>query len=296
MPDFRKNIEDAEFKPDFTTQTTTGPNAEGDQQTWQNPRPQLTQSSAQELAELMGAKLTQVSMSGPYAQDKPQWQLDFGTGDLHDAAMVYDRYQRAPEHFSQNMADEIAYGAKYPGGVGAAGGGPATAPPPAAPPPSGGGGMTPGPNWPPAPPPNLPGPVWPNTPPPNIQGPDWTNVPPPPPPTGVNPTPIHPGTGVGNPGGYTPPPPMGVFQPPISFNGEPQQLPGASTWKPYTPRPHNDTPVSPLLLPQMLNGELPPAAFTGGAPGGLLTLEELKRRAGGGLPASYTRPGGLLAP
>lgn len=204
MPDFRQAIEQANFKPSYTTNSTTGPNAEGQEQTWQNPNPQLEQSSAQELASLLGATLSEVNYSGgPYSQQKPQYQIDFGANDDYDASMVYDRYQRSPGSFNQQTADEIkssnspsVAAQEFAAGKLNSGGGFGGHPGAPAP-----GGGTPGTPYTP-PPANIPGPNWGNTsPPPNIPGP---NVPvnPLPGPTGVPPVnQFSPGAT----GGYTSP-------------------------------------------------------------------------------------------
>jgi hypothetical protein len=226
MPDFRKTIDDAKFKPEMTTISTTGPNAEGVETTWQNPNKQLTQSSAEELANLMGAKLVPISYNaGPYSQDKPQYQLDFGDGDLHDASMVYSNYQRNPDSFNQQMQDEFKSSAGpsvaqaefdagklggHPSNPGADGGG--TSP------------NSPGPKWPDAPNPNTPGPKWPDAPPPNVSGPVW-KLPELPvfKPTGPAVVPVG-DSGVANPGGYTPPPMyQGQFPLPINLN-DPEEI------------------------------------------------------------------------
>jgi len=210
MPDFRKTIDDAGYKPVYTQQNTTGPDGPdpgGDPDVYRN-NPQLDQSSAQKLADLMGATLVPITYNGgPYSQDKPQYQLDFGTGDLHDASMVYANYQRNPGSFDQQMADEfktsqnpsvaaqefaagkLSPPAGHPANPGAGAGA--------------GGGYNPNPNIPP--PANKPGPV-------------WTLPPLPGQPTNPAVVPV-PGTGVQTPGGFTPPPLFsGQFPMPIDLN------------------------------------------------------------------------------
>lgn len=295
MPDFRKSIEDANFKPVMERISTTGPNAAGEQETWQNPRDQLSQSSAAELAELMGATQSQVRYeAGPYSQNKPQWQIDFGGPDKYDAAMVWERYQKNPESFNQQMADELKSSGgpsvvqqefdagKLNGGHGAGAGGA-----------GGGGGMglTPGPKWPDAPPPNIPGPDW--------------EMPAVPGPTGKDPVPLHPGTGVQDPGSYKPggipaTPSTGFPRPIDLTNGQPAganagsnavdaqlELPQVVTPRGYTPRPYIDQPVSLLNSSGLPNAVQEP----GEGPGGLLTQEQLKKRAGGYIPSKYKPPG-----
>jgi len=312
MPDFRKAIEDAKFKPDMETISTTGPNATGEEQTWVNPRQQLSQSSAAELAELMGATQSQVRYdAGPFTQNKPQWQIDFSPdkGDEFDAAMVYENYQKRPDSFNAQMADElkIARG-PLPPGVERAGNEETWQGPPINPLASdayrhGGGGFDkpvtggsdPGPDKPVV---DLkPGPKWPDPPPPLKEGPGWDDdllkVPGP---TGVDPVPLFPGTGVKDPGGFKPggiPDLPGGFPRPIDLAGNAGgELPQSVTPRAYTPRPGGG-PGSLLGMPQQAMGDLPSAVMQASGPGGLLTIDELKKRAGGYLPAKYQR--GLLS-
>jgi hypothetical protein len=226
MPDFRKTLDESAYKPAYTPQNTTGPDGpdpDGDPDVYRN-NPQLDQSSAQKLAELLGATLVPVTYSGgPYAQDKPQYQLDFGSGDLQDASMVYSNYQRNPSSFNQQMQDE--YKTSSSPSVAAAEFAAGKLSPPAghAPvnPGAGGGGNNPnapGPTWPNSPPPNIPGPKWPDAPPANKPGPIWTLPPLPGQPTNPAVVPV-PGTGVQTPGGFTPPPLFsGQFPMPIDLN------------------------------------------------------------------------------
>ena len=188
MPDFRGTLDKAKFDPQYDRINTTGPNAAGEQQTWQNPNQQLTQSSAQQLADLMGAKLEPLTYGGgPYSQDKPQYELKFsGSPDQYDAAMVADRYARAPEFFNASMAAELASSGRPSVAAQEAmdrGRGPVSpAPSPSVPPPGAGTpttGLVPGPKW---------------------KMPELPSMP-----TAPGTT-IIPGGGVANPGGFTPPP------------------------------------------------------------------------------------------
>lgn len=209
MPDYRGNLDQAKYNPQFVGQSTTGPNGDGEMQTWQN-RPGLEESSAQQLARILGADLTQISYNGgPYSQQRPQYQLDFAGPDNYDAAMNAFSYQNAPAHFNAQLDAELASSRSKPVAIqemeanAAAGQGaymlpppPKTTapaphptpnpqqPPPVTPPP-----VLPGapirPGEPPAPPPvtpggptTVPGPTWPAPPPSTIPGPKWPDSPP----------------------------------------------------------------------------------------------------------------------
>ncbi len=184
------------FSPTFQNMVTVGP----DGQQW-GGRPMLTQGAAQQLGNMLGADRVQAVEynGGPYSTNVPQYNLDFGTGNLHDATLLYEQYLRAPspQQFQNQLRDELAsdqrppvavqealdrgvdlYGTGRPGG--ASGGGGAL-------PPGGGGGMG-------------------TTPPrPNLPGPTWTPPTVPPQPTGPQTTPYT-GPPVRTPGSYTVPP------------------------------------------------------------------------------------------
>lgn len=225
MPDFRGNLDQAKYDPRFVGQSTTGPNAMGEQQTWQN-RPGLEESSAQQLARLLGADLSALTYNGgPYSLERPQYQLDFGSGNTHDAAMLARNYQNAPEFFNASLAAELASDRAKPVAIqemearAAAGKGaymlPPTPsiqvpahpthptptpqqPPPVPPPPTlPGAPIRPGeptaPPPPPEPPPTtVPGPTWPTPPPTTVPGPKWPDSPSPNIPGPTWPTPTAP--------------------------------------------------------------------------------------------------------
>lgn len=259
MPDFRGNLDQAKFDPRFVGQSTTGPNAMGEQQTWQN-RPGLEESSAQQLARLLGADLSALTYNGgPYSQERPQYQLDFGSGNKHDAAMLASNYQNAPDFYNASLAAELASDRAKPVAMqemearAAAGQGarmlpptpsiqvpahpthPAPTPqqpPPVSPPPTLPGApirpgeptapptTVPGPKWPDSPSPNIPGQTWPTPTAPNKPGPIWTLPALPAPPTRPGVVQVSPGA----PGGYTAPPAYtGSFPLPIQLLMQQQQ-------------------------------------------------------------------------
>jgi len=212
MPDYRGNLDQAKFQPQYANQSTTGPNGDGEMQTWQN-RPGLEESSAQQLARLLGADLAQVNYNGgPYSQQRPQFQLDFDTPNNHDAAMLASNYQNVPDFFNASLNAELASDRSKPVAIqemearAAAGQGaymlppppkptapaphpvpspqPPQQPPPVSPPPTlPGAPIRPG--EPSAPPPTspggpttVPGPTWPAPPPTTVPGPKWPDAPP----------------------------------------------------------------------------------------------------------------------
>jgi len=224
MPDFRRTIDEAGYKPAYTQQNTTGPDGPdpgGDPDVYRN-NPQLDQSSAQKLADLMGATLVPITYNGgPYSQDKPQYQLDFGTGDLHDASMVYANYQRNPGSFNQQMQDEFKTSqspsvAQQEFDAGKLGGGHPVNP---GAPGAGTPGLVPGQTpWPKTEDPNTPGKTWPAVGTGNTPGTVWTLPPLPAGPTGPGIKPVT-DTGVAGAGGYTAPPLFqGPFPMPIDLN------------------------------------------------------------------------------
>lgn len=254
MPDYRGNLDQAKYNPQFVGQSTTGPNGDGEMQTWQN-RPGLEESSAQQLARILGADLTQISYNGgPYSQQRPQYQLDFAGPDNYDAAMNAFSYQNAPAHFNAQLDAELASSRSKPVAIqemeanAAAGQGAYMLPPPPKPtapaphptpnpqqpPPVTTPPVLPGapirPGEPPAPPTTVPGPKWPDSPPGNIPGPTWPAPTPPNSPGPIWQLPTLPGaptapavvkaptTGVANPGGFTSQPPYsGGFPMPIQL-------------------------------------------------------------------------------
>lgn len=235
MPDFRAQLDEAKFKPQFAGQSTTGPNGDGAMQTWQN-RPGLEESSAQQLARLLGADLTEVNYNGgPYSQQRPQYQLDFDTGNLHDGSMVASNYQNSPQFFNSSLQAELASDRAKPVAIqemearAAAGQGAYMLPPPGSSPqgpgghpptpppanPGGSGPNGPGPTWPAPPPTTKPGPSWPAPTAPNSPGPVWQLPTLPGAPTAPSVV-KAPTSGVSNPGGYTSQPLYsGAFPQPI---------------------------------------------------------------------------------
>ena len=222
MPDYRKQIDDAKFQPNYANDAIEGPGDTSPPETWTHDV--LDQSSAQQLADLLGAKLVETKYdSGPFQPAHRQWQLDFGAdSDDLDASLLYDTYRRSPDHFNGGMAAMLkppgpvgnvgSEPARPPGGPGTGGGGPQY--PPGS---SGGSGTVPGPgNWPSTPPPNVPGPGW--TPDPLPGRPDTPAVE------------LDPTTGVKPGGGFTAPPKFqGSFPMPLELPmDEPEytQIPG----------------------------------------------------------------------
>lgn len=152
-------------------------------------RNQLDLQSAQDLASRLGATLVQLNYEGgPFSLQKPQYQLDFGTGNMHDANLLYDQYLRAPDkiQFDNQLRDELKNDRS--GGYSGSGGySQPSAPPSPSGAPSGGGGLG---TIPPSPLPQTP---------PNWMQQQLPGAPQRPPVT------QYPGSGVGNPGGYTVP-------------------------------------------------------------------------------------------
>lgn len=190
MPSYSDTLNGYRPTTEVTSTQGTGSDASA------GARAQLDLQSAQDLANRLGATLVQLNYdSGPFSLQKPQYQLDFGSGNLHDATLLYDQYLRAPskDQFNAQLAAELKTD-RSGGPVGPGGGGGYSQPPAPAPGGLPGGGVG---TIPPSPLPRTP--------------PDWfpRQVPPQP-----NKPPVtqYPGTGVGNPGGYTVP---GLFSGPF---------------------------------------------------------------------------------
>lgn len=184
MPTYTESLQG--YQPSGTVPSgTNGP----DGQSWGSGQ-QLNQQSAQEFANRLGATLVPITYdSGPFSLQNPQYQLDFGTGNLHDASLLYQSYLRAPAFFNDSLQAELrndAAGSSGPSG-GAGGYRPPSPGPSASPGPSSGPGM------PPMRPPTG-----------GAQPPVWT---PPAQPGRPNtpPVTIYPGSGVLSGGGYTAP-------------------------------------------------------------------------------------------
>jgi len=151
------------LNPTFQNMVTNGP----DGQQW-GGRPMLDRQSAERMAGMLGGQVQEINYSGgPYSTNVPQYQIDFGERNLHDATLLYEQYLRAPsqQQFEAQMRDERAALQRPPVamqeamGQGPSGGG---ALPPGGPPSGGGGrphggggfgGTTP-------PTPTVPGPTW----------------------------------------------------------------------------------------------------------------------------------------
>lgn len=170
------------YKPSTETTSTQGTGSDASA----GAKTQLDLQAAQDLANRLGATLVTVNYdSGPFSLQKPQYQLDFGTGNLHDATLLYEQYLRAPskDQFNNQLRDELKNDASG-GPVGAGGYTPQSAPPSSGLPGGGGGVGT----IPPSPLPQTPPNWFPGQVPPQPKTPPVTQ---------------YPGTGVGNPGGYT---------------------------------------------------------------------------------------------
>jgi hypothetical protein len=98
---------------------TQGP----DGQQW-GGKQMLDRASAERMAKMLGGTLAEVNYdTGPVKTNVPQYQIDFGTGNLHDATLLYEQYLRAPslQQFQNQMRDELASDRKgYSGGLGTA--------------------------------------------------------------------------------------------------------------------------------------------------------------------------------
>lgn len=153
----------AGLSPAYQNMVTNGP----DGQQW-GGRQMVDRATAERMGQMLGGDVVELNYGGgPYSTNVPQYQLDFGTGNLHDATLLYEQYLRAPspQQFQNQMRDELASDQRPPVAVqemldrrGGAGGGGALPPGGGgggALPPGGGGGQGTTP-----PPPNLPGPTW----------------------------------------------------------------------------------------------------------------------------------------
>lgn len=92
--------------PTYQNMVTQGP----DGQQW-GGRQMLDRDSAERMAKMLGGTLAEVNYdSGPFKTNVPQYQIDFGTGNLHDATLLYEQYLRAPslQQFQNQMRDELA--------------------------------------------------------------------------------------------------------------------------------------------------------------------------------------------